>query len=92
MRPRGARRLEHVHGADDVHLRVERRPLHRRADVRLRGEVEDELGVGLERLADVVLDERRRRVDVVAATGREVVEHDDVVAARERARRRGASR
>ena len=33
--------------------------------------------------ADVVLDEGRSPVDVVAATGRQVVEHDDVVSARE---------
>ena len=42
--------------------------------------MEDDVRVGVERLADVVLDERRRRVDVLAPARAEVVDHDDVVA------------
>jgi hypothetical protein len=38
-------------------------------------------GADVERLADVALLERRRRVDVLALPGDEVVDHDDVVAA-----------
>ena len=83
MRSSPARGLEHVHRADDVDLRVERGLLHRRPDVRLRGEVEDDLGVGLEGLPNIVLEERGSPVDVVAAPRREVVEHDDLVAARQ---------
>ncbi len=83
MRARGTGGLERVHRPDDVHLRVERRPLHRRADVGLRGEVEDDVGATLERLADVVGTKLRSRVDVVAATRAEVVEDDDLVAARD---------
>ena len=78
-----ARRLEHVHGSDDVDVGVERGLLHRRGDVGLGGQVEHEVGVRLEGLADVVLEKRRRRVDKLAAAGAEVVEHDHVVAPRD---------
>ncbi len=40
----GAGRLEHVHGADDVRLRVQRRVRNRDADVDLGGQVADQLG------------------------------------------------
>ena len=83
MRAGGAGGLERVHRADHVHLGVECRPLHRRADVGLRGEVEDDVGVRLERRADVVLQQRGGGVDVLAATRAEVVEHDHLVPARD---------
>ena len=56
---RALRRLQHAQRADDVHLGVVGRPLHRGDDVRLRGEMEHRVRLDLERLADVVLDELR---------------------------------
>ena len=44
--------------------------------------MEHRVGLGLERLADVVLDELRLRVDVLAAPGGQVVDDGHVVAAR----------
>ena len=67
----GARRLERVDGADDVHLGVEARLLHRGADVRLRRQVEDRVGLDLVGPADVVDDELRRLRDPLAPPGGE---------------------
>ena len=83
-----ARRLEHVHRPEHVHLRVEERLLDGGADVGLRGEVDDELGPELveeraERLADVVLVHGRGRVQVLAPPGGEVVDDVHLVAARD---------
>ena len=69
LRPRGLRGLEHVDGADDVHLGVELGALHRRLDVGLRGEVEDDVALDLERRADVVLEQTGCRVQVLALAG-----------------------
>ena len=55
-------RLGDLDGADDVHFRVVRRPSHRCLDVGLGGEMKDDVGaVEVDALADVALDERRRR-------------------------------
>ena len=82
-----ARGLEDVDRAEDVHGGILVRALDRDADVRLRGEVEHGLRPDLvedvvERLADVALDERRARGDVLALAGRERVDDDDLVTAR----------
>ena len=74
---------EDVHRADDVDRRVVVRALHRRLDVGLRREVEDDVGVDRERLADVVLEQRRGGVHVLALAGGEVVDDRHVVAARD---------
>ena len=52
-------------------------------DVRLRGQVEDDVGVDVERLADVVLLQPGALVQELAAAGREIVDDGDVVAARD---------
>ena len=80
---RGPRCLERVDGSDDVHGRIESGLLHRGADVRLRRQVVDDVRVHLEGLPDVMHDECRRFADEFAATGREVVDHRHLVAARE---------
>ena len=80
LRPGGLRGLEHVDGADDVHLGVELGALHRRLDVGLRGEVEDDVALDLERRADVVLEQTGCRVQVLALAGVEVVDDQHVVA------------
>ena len=56
--PARVRRLEHLHRADDVDVRVVGRLADRGLDVGLRGEVEDDLdAVEVEPVADVALDE-----------------------------------
>ena len=60
LRPRVPGGLEDVHRADDVDLGVVLGSLHRGLHVGLRREVEDDLGVDRERLADVVLEQLRR--------------------------------
>ena len=78
-----ARRLQHAQQADDVDLGVEGRPLDRRDDVGLRGEMEDRVRLDLERIADVVLHKAGRGVDVLPPSGRQVVDDGDLVAARD---------
>ena len=58
--PARSRRREHVHGADDVDGRVVARPLHRRLHVRLRREVEDDVG-STENGSRMSCSSRRRR-------------------------------
>ena len=83
LRARAARRLEHLHGADDVDRGVVLGARDRGHHVGLRGEVEDDVGLAeLEAVADVAL--RRsvgRGVQVLALAGREVVDDDHLVAA-----------
>ena len=77
------RRGEHVGGPDDVDRGVVAGLLHRRLHVGLRGEVEDDVGLDDERLADVVLDEvRGQRSRSSRLPGGEVVDDRHVVAAR----------
>jgi dTMP kinase len=78
-----ARRLEDVERAEDVHLGVEERFLHRRADIGLRGEVEDDVRLEGERLSDVVLDQLGSRIHELPPTGREVIDDRDLVSSRE---------
>jgi hypothetical protein len=89
------RRAQHVGGALDVDAGVGRRVGHRLAHVDLGGEVEDHLGPearddvvhGL-RLSDVDVGERGavrdRLLEVLALAGREIVDHGDLVTAREK--------
>ena len=57
-------------------------PRDRGHDVGLSGEVEDDgRAAEVEPVADVPLDEGRRRVDVLALAGREVVDDDHLVTA-----------
>ena len=77
--------LEDVQRSEHVHLGVEDGLRDRGSDVRLRRQVDDELGPDLveqavEGLADVVL-VHRRGGDVLAAPGGEVVDDVDLVAA-----------
>ena len=87
--PGRASGLEDVHRADDVDLGVEDRPLDRRTDVGLRGEMEDDVRPELraERLdrgiADVELVELGAGGEVLARAGREVVDNVHLVPARE---------
>jgi hypothetical protein len=74
---------KHVDGADHVHGGVEPGPLHRRLDVGLGSKMEDDVGVDLEWLTDVVLAQLGLRVDVLALAGREVVDDHNLVAARD---------
>jgi dTMP kinase len=74
---------QHVRGADDVHRGVVARILHRGLHVGLRSQVEEDVRVDRERLADVVLEQRRRRIHELALPGREVVDDGHLVAARE---------
>ncbi len=85
MRPR---RLEDVQGADDVHVRVELRPLDRHADVSLRRQVEadlrahlveDSLGIA----ADVAFVDVNALRDVLGLPLGEVVEHVHLAPGRE---------
>ncbi len=78
-----ARRLEHVERAEDVHLGVEDRLLHRRSDVGLRSQVEHEVGVERERFADVVLDQLRAGIDELTPSRGQVVDDGHLVAARD---------
>ncbi len=85
MRPR---RLEDVQGADDVHVRVELRPLDRHADVSLRRQVEADVGAHLVEDspgvgADITLVDVHALRDVVALPPGEVVEHVHLVPARD---------
>src|SRR5205823_4503055 len=82
----GSGRLEHAHGADDVHLSVVGRLGDGGGDVGLRGQVDADVGTDLPEelaqqcVADVELFEARRVRDVLALSGRQVVDDDDLVA------------
>ncbi len=55
-------------------------PPHRGLDVGLRGEVEDDGGAGgVDAVPDVAVDEGRRRVQVLALAGGEIVDDDHLV-------------
>ena len=82
--------FEHLDRADEVHVGVVVGPVDRHADVGLGGEVN--AGVGTNALeegaeggavADVSLDERGLRRDVLPPSAREVVDHVNLVSPRD---------
>ena len=82
---RGAQHLEEPEGRLEIEREVERGILHRRRDVRIRCQVEDDVvvedngGLGQERAqrAIVEVDPRHDATEVVEAPAREVVDHGD---------------
>jgi hypothetical protein len=84
-----ARRLEQGDGAEDVGPRVEERVGHRPPHVHLRGVVVQHVGaliadqVGRPRVEDVQLVEPRLRIQVLALSRAQVVDHQHVVARRD---------